>query len=651
MLLACLVTGCGRSEVAKVEVLLPQPEGEMVENRPENITKVEALLPPPLPLSPEVAEIFKLADQIYNASEEPSYRVFKSNHRDMLFQAKARYGDTKDSAEVFDKLFKELDAEPFDSSEKEGVFGMILVRMDQAGLTLDAVRKAEASSSPIVQAVAPYIIGRLQTEAEQYEGARKSFKQALELLRGTSELRLAGNIVFGIIHFASQDDSMLDVIVVAEACVPEEGFQHSPIPRFMFAQAWYKQYKDDLAAGRFEPFLKRAEAEKDDRAKAEYVRAVIKEQMKQGEFAEVPKTIDRFFPPGAPKKEVAADAAAIFGRFDGRDLCLETWAIGCTQHGKLTEAMTVADSIEELKRRNAAINKMIGVLIGKDVKATVLYGLLPDTILGGDAPDDEIPPPEYSEAELLEFCRWYAETAEQWPSSPQNIQRTAAAAGLMDRFGFKKEANELFEKAFANLLALERKEYLNYEAEPIIKHRIGTGDFDAVFALFEKLSENGIRIDKIRWFLEMGKFDDAIALAEENKSSWKQIGSAFIAADRKEEAQKAFERAMKLELATEYPDPALVASLLQAEMIDQAFRYIEHLPNAERKAEALTWIARKQWMDGDTTSAEKTLLEAVRQVEKMDPQAEGNRHIRLQGILMVLGIDLKLVQRLSEKRG
>jgi len=56
-------------------------------------------------------------------------------------------------------------------------------------------------------------------------------------------------------------------------------------------------------------------------------------------------------------------------------------------------------------------------------------------------------------------------------------------------------------------------------------------------------------------------------------------------------------------------------------------------------------------MDGDTTSAEKTLLEAVRQVEKMDPQAEGNRHIRLQGILMVLGIDLKLVQRLLGKRG
>ena len=632
VILACF-TGCGKSDVGGIK----------------------ALLPVPLTPSAEIIEIFKRSEQILDSNDDPGHGVSRKHCREILAQVKARYGDTKNNAELFKKQFKELGAAKLKPDEKENAFGTILLRMSQAGLAPDAARKAEAASSPTIRAIAPFILGQLQFGAERYADARKSFLRTLTLLKTAPESRLKDNLIFGIVTLAEMNDSMLDVVVTAEGCVSKNWQQQ--IPGVAFSQAWCKIHKDDLIAGRFELILKRAEAAENDQAKAEYVRAVIKEQMKRGEFAGIQTTIDRIFPSGTPKKEVPADQAAIFGRFDGRDLCLETWAIGCTQHGKLADAMTIADSIEELKRRNATVNKMIGVLIGEDVKTTVLYGLLSDTFLGGDTPNADIPTPKYSDEELLKFCRWYAVTGEQWPPSLQKIQRTASAAGLMSRLGFKTEADELFDKAFADMLALERKNERIFAVEPIVKHRINAGDFDAVFDMIKKLSENEINVSasqKIEWFCAMDRFGDAIALAsEENLNEnlsnylWIQIGRDLAAADQKDEAKKIFEKVIALESA--FPDRAFVMDLLQVGMIDEAFRYVERLPNAESRSQALRGIAGRQWADGNTSDAEKTLLEAIKQVEKMDAQYDGNRHVELQSILSMLTVDRKLIQ-LLEKR-
>ena len=66
-------------------------------------------------------------------------------------------------------------------------------------------------------------------------------------------------------------------------------------------------------------------------------------------------------------------------------------------------------------------------------------------------------------------------------------------------------------------------------------------------------------------------------------------------------------------------------------------------------AKFLTLISQKQRMDGNTADADKTLLEAVKQVEKIDAIADGNRHIRLSAILAGLAIHPKTIPRLPEK--
>ena len=634
---ACLVTGCGAQSDAN---------------------KVAALVPAPLARSSDVSEIFERVERLLDSNDDPTHNVSRKRCREILAQAKARYGDTKDNAAMFQKQMADIDAAKLEPEAKENAYGMILFQMSEAGLAPEAVRKAEAHSSPTIRAIAPYILGRLQFLAEQYEDARQSFMRSLTMLKTAPDSQSKTNIVIAIITLASLNDSMSDVPLFAEGCVSKNDKLWGDFFSSTFADVWCKVHKDDLAAGNFELFLKRAETEADDRAQAEYVRAVIKEQMKRGQFADVPKTIDRIFPPGAEKKKVAADAAAIFGRFDGRDLCLETWAIGCVQHGKTREATTVADSIEELKRRNAAINKMIGVLIGKDVKSPVLYGLLPDTILGGDTPDDTISTPQYSEAEILEFCRWYAATTEQQPYTQMKIQRTASAAGLMLQFGFREEAEKLFDQAFDEVMATKVVTGMSdsriFAVEPIINHRINAGDFDAVFDLLEnKFPENGINIpvfQKIPWLCAMGKFDDAIALAENEKRHdfWSQIGRSLIAADRKEDAKKVFEKALATETA--FPDETLARNLLQVGMTDEAFRYIERFPNAETRASSLTSISMSQRLEGNTAEADKTLLKAIKEVEKMDATTDGNRHIRLEVILSALATDVKQIQRLLEQR-
>ena len=612
--------------------------------------KATALMSKPLTPSAEITELFDHIEHLLDSNDDSTHAVSRKHCRELLAQAKARYGDTKNSADMFNKQIKELDTAKLELAEKENAFGDILLKMSQAGLAPEAIRKAEASSSPTVQALAPCILGQLQFMDAQHNDSSTSFMGALTQLKVAPESPLKSRIIFEIVSLASMNDSMLNVLLFAEEHVPKKERMFDDVFERTFALAWCKVHKDDLAAGKFEPFLKRAEAETTDSAQAEYVRAVIKAQIKRGQFADVPKTIDRIFPPGAEKKKVAADVAAIFGRFDGRDLCLETLAISYTQHGKLAEAMTIADSIEELQRRDAAVNKMIGVLTGKDVKATVLYGLVSDTMLGGDTPDEGIPTPKYSEAELLKFCRWYAATSEQFPYLNAKIQRTASAAGLMSQFGFKKEAEELFDKAFADVLTIERKEVRIYAVEPIINHRIGSGDFDVVLDLIEnKFPANDIKVpdyQKIIWFCAMKKFNEAIALLEEEKASdfdLAQIGSALIADDRSEDAKKLFEKTLAEAFASEKTFSArmLPINLLQVGMTDEAFRCAERFYNDESKSQMLVGLAWQQRKDGNAADADKTLVKAIKQVEKMEAKHDGNRHGLIKSILRQLATDMK----------
>ena len=617
-----------------------------------DVDAIRALVPASQTPSAVITEMFEQIERILDSNDDPVHSVSRKSCRKLLARAKARYGDTKGGAALFEKQFEELaNLEP---DEKEIAFGILLLEMGEASLAPDAARKAEAHASPTVRAIAPIILGQLQFLDSQDEDARNSFKRALTMLKNAPESLLKTNLVFQIITDVEMSDSMPDVILFAEECIPKKQEDFQSLPRFMFSQTWCKVHKDDLAAGKFEPFLKRAEAEIDDRAQADYVRAVIREQMRRDNFADVPKTIDRIFPPGADKKQVAADAAAIFGRFDGRDLCLETWAIGCTQYGKLADAMTVADSIEELSRRTAAINKMIGVLIGKDVQAMIFYEIFPDTLLGGDTPDKDISAPKYSEAELLKFCRWYAATEEQMPYTNAKIQRTASAAGLMRRFGFKKEADELFDKAFADVLATKESNRI-YAVEPIITHRISAGEVDAALDFIGKLPENGIEVrahQKVTWLCAMEKFDEAVAVAGEERQSHyllADIGDSLLTLGRKEDAKKIFEKALASE--DEYHDTMVGGLLIRAGMIDEAFRYVERFPTAQDRAALLTYIAQQQRADGNTTEADKTLLEAVKQVEQIEPQYDGNRHMQLEAVLIQLVMDPRIIKRSSEQLG
>jgi len=615
-----------------------------------DVDKIAALLTAPLTPSAEVTEIFERAERLLALyDDDPTYRRSRDRERawSRLAQAKARYGVPQGGVAIFDKQFKELEARTLTPQEKDEAFGVILLVMGEVGLAPDAARKAEAHPSPTVRAIAPYLLGELQFLNEQNEEVRKSFERALTLLAIAPESDLKTNLIYRIITYAGTDESMYDVILLAEDC--------GPIPeqyRFIFSHAWCKVHQDDLATGKFEPFLKRAEAETDDHAQADFVRAVIKEQMKQGKFADVQKTIDRIFLPGADKKEVAADAAAIVGRFDGHDLCLETWAIGLTQHGKLAEAVTVIDSIEERSRRNATINKVIGILIGKDVEAKVLYGLLSDTMLGGDAPDEDIPAPKYTDTELLEFCRWYEALAEQMPRGGAKIKQTAAAAGLMSRLGFKKEAEELYDKAFADVLAFEGRDQFDTESvrihavDAIVEFRIAADDIDAALEFIEKLPEHGFRVAdyrKIWWFCAMGKFDDAIALVESDVQEdafsirtrgfhWETIIVSLFVADRSEEAEKILEKVVASGYAVA-PDEIRKTVLLQGGRIGEAFALFPY------GSEGLLKTAWDQRMDGNMADAEKTLLEAVKQAEQLPYKG-------LQPILVQLAFDPKMGRRL-----
>jgi tetratricopeptide (TPR) repeat protein len=513
----------------------------------------------------------------------------------------------------------------------------------------------------------PFMRGQIQFRNNQYADAQKSFIQALTKLKTTQPSELGEEILIEIFTLASTDNALPDVTLFfienfssKKERMSDEGWRSMFAPEdrgSIFAPAWCKVHKNDLAAGKFELFLRRAKAEPDDVGQAEYVRAVIREQMRRGRFADVPKTIDRIFPPGAAKKKVAGDVEANYGRFDGRDLCLETWAIGCTQRGRLAEARSVVESIEEERRRVATLNKMIGVLIGEDVKVTVYHGLQLDTQFGGDKPDSTIPAPKYTEAELLEFFRWYAATAEQQPHTMRKIQRTAAAAGMMLRLGFKKEANELFDKAFADVLAIENDWMKVSAAEAIIIYWCEGRDPEAALDFIEKLPENGIEVSveqKIQWFCAIGKIDEAIALAGTDKDHWELINHTLSLINNKEHSKKFCEKVLASEemiarleeiCANDIEQAGMFTShLALAETIDEALRCVERFSDVETRVATrgicLMYIAQQLRQAGNTEEADKALLEAVKILETVEMDEEDRRDQMFVILMELANVDM-----------
>jgi len=401
--LTCLCAGCAAKSDVDADVA---------------VTEIAALVPAPLPKSAEITELFERAERFLHSNENvTSFQAIHAECLRMLVQAKARYGDTESYADLFKQRLKELDTtklppelrnDPHMAEAlpqmKERALMMTLLEMSQTGLAVEAIRKAAANPSLCIRALVPYIRGELQFRAEQYEEAGKSFKQAM------SEATIAptsGNnfIISEIMYLIAGNDAMLDVVLYVEECLPEKKTY-----AFEIAKAWCKVHKDDLAAGNFEPFLQRAEEGTPFVQASVYVRAVIKEQMKQGKFDDVSKTIDLIFLPDEGNKN-GLPANTALTRSPWHNLCLEAWILGCIQHGKLAEAQTVADSIET----DNIVSKMIILLVGGDIAQDVLGKAkwMPLNIhISDNAIDKDISVPKYSDTELLEFCRWYAAKAE-----------------------------------------------------------------------------------------------------------------------------------------------------------------------------------------------------------------------------------------------
>lgn len=237
------------------------------------------------------------------------------------------------------------------------------------------------------------------------------------------------------------------------------------------AKTWCELHQAELDAGDFESALQRAEATGSDLAQTAYVRAVIERLIRSGNWEAVQPVIDRIFPLGAPKKEVAIDVAAIFGRFDGRDLCLETYALRAVQYGRLSEAMRVAEMIEERGQKYRTVNKIIELLIDKPTATNVLYGFLPDSVLGGETTETTIPKPQYTDQELRDFCQWYAyldqkdrsETTERSnqtsnssdsPSAYTRTKHLIATADLALSLGLRAEAEKWYDQSLEEMLQI-----------------------------------------------------------------------------------------------------------------------------------------------------------------------------------------------------
>ena len=606
------------------------------------VAEIAALVSAPLPQSAEITEFFERAERFLNSNEnDSSFRAIRKNCLLLLAQAKAKYGDTKSYADMFQQRLKEIDtgklppelrngpnAAEFVNQMKESALIMNLLEMSRTGLAPDAIRWATRDSSPTVRALVPFIRGELQFWAGQYEDASKSFKQAITEATTVPTDGRDNTIISEIMHLVAGHDAMLDVVLFVEECLPQNPYS------FVIAKTWCKVHKDDLAAGNFEPFLKRAEAAPSGAAKSVYVRAVIKEQMKQGNFADVPKTIDRFFPQGHE-----------------RNLCLSAWVFGCIQHGRLAEAQIVADSTEGF--RHDIAHQMIILLFGMDLAQDVLGKAkwMPIVInISDNAIDRDIPVPKYSDAELLEFCRWYAAKADKQTIPIASMYWTVSAANLMFELGFKKEADELFDIALAKLLATNSSAWHNISA-PVIDYQIRKGDFDAVLALHQKLVKNGmlaLPVAKIRWLCEIGKFDDAIELAEEAKSVTGSLlatlAKGLLAANRKEKAMNILEKLFVSD-ADSYSKIERMYQLLQAGMTEEFSHYIERFPDAGDKAHLLSILSSHLRADGNYADADKMLLEAFKQVEKMDVDSRGGRHLKLESILRSLTFEPKGIKQ------
>ena len=602
------------------------------------VAEIAALVSAPLPQTAEITEFFERAERFLNSNEnDSSFRAIRENCLLLLAQTKAKYGDTKSYADMFKQRLKEIDtgklppelrndpnAAEFVNQMKESALVMNLLEMSRTGLAPEAIQRAASDSSPSVRAWVPYIRGELQFWAGQYEDASKSFKQAITEATTVPTDGRDNTIISEIMHLVAGHGAMLDVVLFVEECLPQNPYS------FVIAKTWCKVHNDDLVAGNFEPFLKRAEAAPSGAAKSVYVRAVIKEQMKQGNFADVPKTIDRFFPQGHEC-----------------NLCLSAWVFGCIQHGRLAEAQIVADSTEGF--RHDIAHQMIVLLFGRDTAQDVLGKAkwMPIGInISDNAIDRDIPVPKYSDAELLEFCRWYAAKADKQTTPISSMYWTVSAANLMFELGFKKEADELFDIALAKLLATNSSAWHNISS-PVIAYQIRKGDFDDVLALHEKLVQNGMRVSslnpvasrKIGWLCEMGKFDYAIALAEETEgltgALLATLVESLLAANRKEEAMKILEKLFTSDTDS-YNRIQRMYQLLQAGMIEEFSHYIERFPDAGDKAHLQLILSSHLRADGNYADADRILLEAFKQVEKMDVDSRGGRHLKLESILRSL---------------
>lgn len=219
----------------------------------------------------------------------------------------------------------------------------------------------------------------------------------------------------------------------------------------------------------------------------------------------------------------------------------------------------------------------------------------------------------------------------------------------MFELGFKKEADELFDIAFAKLLATNSSAWHN-TSSPIIEYQIRKGDLDAVLAVHEKLTKNGMLAyppAKIRWLCGMGKFEDAIALADETKSTdWEPIAEGLLVANRKEEVKEVLKK--MLISGTNAFGIEIMYKLLQAGMFDEFSHYIEQFPDAGDKAHLLSVFSSYLRADGNIADADRMLLEAMKQVEKMPVNSHGGRHLKLQQVLSPLILKPPMKQSLFQ---
>lgn len=340
--------------------------------------------------SQAVKEILKISERIFAEAnyDRASWRDCRKN----FARIHADYGDREPLLAIFLDEMTEIDLAEIDETEREERFGGLLLEMISCDLKDEALILLEDRPSPTIKAIPIYLQGEEEYENGEIEKAKETFLNTFSMLDRDRSPKLCSSLADGVFSLISSDEknTMPDLILEARKFIlkPSDSFEQA------VSSILIENHKAELESGDYEPVLVFAENEQNTTVKIELVKAVIRKQAEAGKFDKIEKTIDRFFPFNERPKEYSIYDAVIIPQYIGRPPCMETFAIECARYGKLKEAMRIVKKIDnEDILPSTVVNRLAGIVAGKNVKFSFKHGLVRDIVIGEYTLEDSIPRP------------------------------------------------------------------------------------------------------------------------------------------------------------------------------------------------------------------------------------------------------------------